>query len=163
MHKLSVLAFCGVLLALCAKADFIDVSASADRYSVAYLSSNSGRDLGRERPVRADSFEQFSRSMMVQTGGHDSKLANGKGFTLSKPAWNLKPSDVTESTSESADWKLSGLWNARAASISDDKGHVTDTAGVAVPANIAPVPEPGTLGLFAVALAAIALMRKRLA
>jgi hypothetical protein len=163
LRTLYVLVFCGALFTLSAKADDINVPASADRYSLAFLPSQGGRDLGRRGAVKGDRVEHFSRSVPVQTGAHGSKLADGGDFFASNPIWNRMAGDVTRSTSGSVNWTFYKAWNEPADSFLPKGGWVTDIAPVAVPANITPVPEPATLGLIAVALAAIALMRKRLA
>jgi hypothetical protein len=146
MHNLSVMVAAGALFTLGASADSINVPASPDRYAVDYLASKSVRDLGRGLAV--GSVEQFSRNVLVQTGDHDFRVVNSGDFLLSKPVWNPTRRDVTRSTD-------SFLYSG---------DRVTLTAALPAPADTIPVSEPATLGLVAVALAAIALMRvKRLA
>ena len=81
----------------------------------------------------------------------------GTGFSSSESVWDLRPGDFTEVT----DATHPAARNAWVASDSDDKGHWINTAPLIVPADVTPVPEPGTLGLIAVGLATSALMRRK--
>jgi PEP-CTERM motif-containing protein len=142
MHKSSVMIVAGALFTLSASADSINVPASADRYVVSYLAQATRRNLGLDLAVTIGGVEKFSRHVPVQTGDHDWRVTDAGDFLQSKPVWNLTTDDVTRST----DSLFHREW-------------VTPTAPV--PAHIIPVPEPGALGLVGVALAAIALMRRK--
>src|SRR5690242_4435156 len=114
MRTLPVLALCGTLFTLCANADAIYGPASTDRYSLASLSSQGGRDLGRGRAVRGVTVEQVSHSVAAQTGGNGSKIEDGEDLFASNLVWKPITGAVTRSTSQSENWTHSKVWNERA-------------------------------------------------
>jgi len=151
MPKLFILVLSAAVFTLCANADTIQ--AFANRSTGTYLTFE------RDHGLRGNG-EQFSQSAL-STAVRYSKRPDGHDFSPSKPVWNLKPGDVTESTGESVNWSLSGTSNAPGSSFSGDKGLWTNPSKVLLATEVTAVPEPGTMGMIAVALTALALMRRK--